>query len=134
MDYFAVKLVHQGAVALSLTGFFHRGLASFSGASWVTSRMAKTLPHIIDSVLLMSGLALAWMLRATPMNSPWLAAKIAGLFLYVGLGMLALRPRRSLTVRASAWVAALATAGWIVSVATSKSASGFFGSLAALPT
>jgi hypothetical protein len=78
VDYFAVKLVHQSAVALSLTGFIVRGGASLSGARWVNRRMAKTLPHIIDSVLLLSALALAWMLRLTPMNSPWLLAKIVG--------------------------------------------------------
>jgi len=130
VDYLAVRLVHQGAVAVSLAGFFIRGIASFSGARWVTGSMAKTLPHIVDSVLLLSALALAWMLRATPMNSPWLLAKIVGLVVYVGLGSLALRRGRSLAVRASAWVAALATAAWIVSVAVTKSAFGFFAGLA----
>ena len=132
MDYFAVKLVHQSAVALSLTGFFVRGGASLSGARWVNSRLAKTLPHIIDSMLLLSALVLAWMLRLTPMNSPWLLAKIVGLIVYVGLGVVALRPGHSAAVRATAWIAALATAGWIVSVAITKSAFGFFGGLANL--
>jgi uncharacterized membrane protein SirB2 len=130
VDYFALKLVHQSAVALSLTGFFVRGGASLSGARWVHGRLAKTLPHIIDSVLLLSALTLAWMLRLTPMNSPWLLAKIAGLVVYVGLGVVALRPGRSAVVRATAWVAALATAGWIVSVAMTKSVFGFLETLA----
>ena len=130
----AVKMVHQGAVALSLTGFFVRGCASLSGARWVNSRLGKTLPHIIDSVLLLSALTLAWMLRLTPMDSPWLLAKIGGLVVYVGLGIVALRPGRSAAVRATAWVAALATAGWIVSVAMTKSVFGFFESLAGVLT
>ena len=134
VDYFAVKLVHQSAVALSVSGFFVRGAASLTGASWVESRTAKTLPHIIDSVLLLSALTLAWMLRLTPMNSPWLLAKIVGLVVYVALGVVALRPGRSTAVRATAWVAALATAGWIVSVAITKSALGFFGKLGVLPS
>ena len=134
MHYLAVKLVHQSAVALSLTGFLVRGGASLSGARWVSSRLAKTLPHIIDSVLLLSALMLAWMLRLTPMNSPWLLAKIVGLVVYVGLGVVALRPGRSAAIRATAWIAALATAGWIVSVAMTKSVSGFVGSLANLLT
>ena len=129
MDYFVLKLIHQSAVALSLSGFFVRGAASLSGARWVNSRMAKTLPHVIDSVLLLSALMLAWVLGLTPLNSPWLAAKIVGLIVYVGLGVVALRPGRSWAVRATAWVAALTTAGWIVSVAMTKSALGFFASL-----
>jgi len=54
MDYAVVKLVHQSAVTLSLAGFFLRGAASLAGARWVGSRTAKTLPHVVDSVLLMS--------------------------------------------------------------------------------
>ena len=130
MDYFTVKLIHQIAVALSLTGFFLRGAASLSGAAWVQSRMAKTLPHIIDTVLLLSALTLAWMLSLTPANAPWLMAKVVGLVAYVALGIVAMRPTRSVRVRVAAWLAAMATAGWIVSVAITKSAWGVFGLMA----
>lgn len=129
MDYFAVKTVHQAAVALSLAGFFARGAASLRGAAWVRSRLAKTLPHIIDSVLLISALWLAWTLRLTPTATPWLLAKIIGLLVYIGLGVVALRPGRPAGVRAAAWVAALATFGWIVSVAVTKDALGLFAGL-----
>ena len=127
MDYFTVKLMHQVAVALSLTGFFVRGAASLAGAGWVQGRAAKTLPHLVDTVLLLSALTLAWMLRLTPGNAPWLLAKIVGLVVYVGLGVVALRPGRSRTLRAAAWVGALATAAWIVSVALTKNPLGVFG-------
>ena len=131
LDYAALKLVHQGAVALSVTGFFVRGLASLAGAGWVRGRAAKTLPHAEDTVLLLSALAMAWTLRLTPGNAPWLLAKIVGLVLYVAFGVVALRPGRPLAVRASAWVAALATVAWIVSVAITKNPWGFFAMLGA---
>ena len=129
MDYAALKLVHQTAVALSITGFFVRGAASLAGARWAGSRAAKTVPHVVDSVLLLSALVLAWMLRLTPGQAPWLEAKIVGLVLYVALGVVALRPDRPRSVRAAAWVAALLVVGWIVSVALTKSPLGFLGSL-----
>lgn len=125
MDYSTLKIIHQGAVTLSLLGFFTRGAASLAGARWVSSRAAKTLPHIVDTLLLISALAIAWMLRLTPGNADWLSAKIVGLLVYIGLGVVALRPRHSTSVRATAWVAALVTAGWIVSVALTKSPLGF---------
>jgi uncharacterized membrane protein SirB2 len=125
MDYFLVKTIHQAAVALSLTGFLARGAAGLAGAEWVRSRLAKTLPHLIDSVLLLSALTLAWMLRLTPGNAPWLLAKVIGLLIYIGLGVVALRPTFKTPVRAGAWVAALATAAWIVSVAVTKEPLGF---------
>ncbi|MEP6874348.1 MAG: SirB2 family protein [Burkholderiales bacterium] len=121
MDYLVVKTIHQGAVALSLTGFFARGLGSLRGAAWVRGGLAKTLPHVVDTVLLLSALTLAWMLRVTPGSAPWLAAKVVGLVVYVGLGVIALKPGRPLRVRAATWIAALATFGWIVSVAITKS-------------
>lgn len=129
IDYAAVKLVHQGAVVLSVAGFFIRGAASFAGAGWVRSRPARTLPHVVDTVLLLSALMLAWMLRLGPGNAPWLTAKIVGLAVYVGLGVVALRPGRPLTVRAGAWLAALATVGWIASVAITKNPMGFFAAV-----
>jgi uncharacterized membrane protein SirB2 len=127
MDYSAIKLVHQTAVTLSITGFFVRGAASLAGARWTQSRAAKTLPHLVDTILLLSALTMLGMLRLTPDRAPWVLAKIVGLILYVGLGVLALRPGRPVAVRAAAWIAALATVGWIVSVAITKSPFGFLG-------
>jgi len=125
MDYATLKLVHQAAVALSIAGFFARGVGALAGAAWVTGPVAKRLPHVVDTVLLVSALMLAWMLRLSPGNAPWLVAKVVGLVLYVGLGVVALRPGRPKAVRAAAWLAAIATVGWIVSVAITKSPFGF---------
>jgi uncharacterized membrane protein SirB2 len=129
LDYATVKLVHQGAVALSLTGFLFRGAASLAGAAWVHCKAAQALPHVVDTVLLLSALALAWLLRLTPGNAPWLLAKVVGLILYVGLGVVALRPGRPQAVRATAWGLALVVAGWIVSVAITKSPLGVLAML-----
>lgn len=125
MDYVFVKTVHQGAVALSITGFFIRGLAALTGARWVRSRAARTLPHVVDTLLLLSAVALAWMLRLSPLATPWLMAKIVGLLIYIALGSVALRPGLPVSGRSVAWLAALGTVGWIVSVAITKDAFGF---------
>jgi len=120
MDFAAWKLLHQTTAALSLAGFVARGLGSFVQAAWVRHRVTRIAPHVIDTLLLLSALVMAWTLRLTPGNAPWLAAKIAGLLLYIALGLLALRPGRPLALRMAAWVAALAVFGWIVSVALTK--------------
>lgn len=121
MDYATVKLIHQTAVTLSIAGFALRSVASFAGARWVSGRAAKTVPHIVDTVLLASAVTLAWWLRLNPLVTPWLAAKIVALFVYVGLGMVALNPKRPLATRATAWVGAMLVVGYIVTVALSKS-------------
>ena len=121
MEYASLKAIHQAAVALSLAGFFARGLATLRGAAWVRGRLARILPHVVDSVLLVSALSLAWTWRLVPGAAPWLTAKVVGVVVYIGFGMVALRPGRPAPVRAVAWVAALATFAWIVSVAITKS-------------
>lgn len=130
MDYFTVKIVHQGAAALSFTGFFARGIGALASAAWVSGRAAKSLPHVVDSVLLLSALTLAWMLRLSPTAAPWLMAKIVALLVYIALGMIALKPGRPKPVRAAAWLGALATFGYIVSVAITKNPAGAFAALA----
>jgi uncharacterized membrane protein SirB2 len=135
VDYAAWKLLHQATAAVSVAGFVARGLGSFTQAAWVRRRWVRIAPHAVDTLLLLSALVMAWTLRLTPANAPWLAAKIAGLLLYIGLGMLALRPGRPLALRIAAWVAALAVFGWIVSVALTKQPLGLLaGWTAALHT
>lgn len=128
VDYGAVKAVHMGAVALSAAGFVARGLGAFSGAAWVRARAARTLPHVVDTVLLVSAVTLAWMLRLSPAQAGWLMAKILGLLVYIALGMVALRPGAPRRVRIACWVAALLTFAWIVSVALTKNPLGFLAS------
>jgi uncharacterized membrane protein SirB2 len=125
MDYGTLKIIHQTAVTLSFAGFFARGAGMLRDAGWVKHRLAKTLPHIVDTVLIVSALWLAWILRLTPSNAPWIGAKIAGLFLYIAIGMVALRFGRTKPLRATAWVLAMLTFAWIVSVALTKNPLGF---------
>ena len=120
MDYATLKLLHQGSVALSIAGFCARLAGALAGAAWVRGRAARTLPHLVDTVLLLSALAMLWTLQLRPWAVPWLAAKIAGLLLYIGLGMLALRPGRPTAVRAAAGAGAVAVVAWIVGVALTK--------------
>lgn len=120
MDYTTWKLLHQGSVVLSVSGFAARGIGSLAGAAWMRRRIHRIWPHLVDTLLLVSALVMAWMLQLNPLTTPWLAAKIAGLLLYIALGMVALRAGRPLALRVGAWLAALLVFGWIVSVALTK--------------
>ena len=120
MEYPTLKLVHQSAVALSLAGFVARGTGMLSGAAWVRTRLAKTLPHVIDPVLIASAIALASVLGLSPTNAPWIAAKVVALIVYIALGMIAFRFGRTRRIRGIAFALALLTFGYIVTVAISK--------------
>lgn len=125
LDYAILKLVHEGAVTVSFAGFLVRGLGMLRNARWIGGRLAKTLPHVVDTVLIVSAVWLAWMLRLAPTNAPWIVAKIGGLIAYIGLGLVALRFGSTKTVRAGAWLLAMLTFAWIVSVAITKDPRGF---------
>lgn len=120
MDYAVVKLVHQSAVALSLTGFVLRGLAGLAGAAWVRGRLARTLPHLVDTVLLVSAVAMVVLLGVNPLHTPWLMAKLLALLVYVAAGAVALRPGRPRVVRGTAFGIALLAFAYIVGVALTK--------------
>ena len=59
MDYTTIKLIHQSAVTLSFAGFLARGIGMLRDASWIRHRIAKTFPHLVDTVLIVSAIALA---------------------------------------------------------------------------
>ena len=126
MTYGTIKLVHVVAVALSFAGFFARGLGMMADSAWLRTRAARTLPHVVDTVLLASALLLAWQLRLSPLGAPWLAAKLIALVVYVVLGTVALKRGRTRGVRIAAWLAGLATFAYIASVALTKDPAGFF--------
>ena len=121
-----LKATHVLCAALSIGGFVLRGCWMFSGNALLDKRIAKTLPHIIDTLLLGSAIGMLFIWQASPFAFTWLTAKVVALLLYIGLGMVALRFGRTKRARILAWICALAVAAYIVSVALSKSALGFF--------
>jgi uncharacterized membrane protein SirB2 len=118
--YLALRHLHQACAVLSIVGFTARWLAGLAGQAWVRGRVARTLPHAIDTVLLLSALVLSVGAGFTPANAPWLVTKIVTLLAYIGLGMVALSPRRPRGQRMLAGLAALAVFGHIVAVALVK--------------
>lgn len=127
--YFAIKHVHVSCVVLSVLGFVLRGYWMLSGNRLLLSRPARVLPHLIDSVLLLSALALMVMAGQYPFVAAWVTAKLVGLLAYIVLGTIALRRGRNLGERGLAFVLALVVHGWIVSVAMSKTPAGLFAGL-----
>jgi uncharacterized membrane protein SirB2 len=125
MDYALLKTIHQSAVVISFAGFFVRGVGMLNDAAWLRHRAVKTLPHVVDTILIVSAVWLAWILRLTPVDAPWIGAKIIGLLVYIAVGMIALRFGRTKGVRASAWIGAMLVFGYIVSVAITKDPRGF---------
>lgn len=120
-----LKLLHISCAALSVTGFFIRGLWMIQGSNKLSQRWVKIAPHIIDTVLLTSAIGLAIHWQLSPLEHPWLMAKIIALLAYIGFGTLALKRAKTLQLRISCWLLALLCFSYIVSVAITKSPWGY---------
>lgn len=119
-----LKHLHITFALLSFVGFFIRGIWMLQGSGLLRRKWARVLPHINDTLLLVSAIALAIALGYSPGNHPWLMTKIIALFVYIGVGVLAFRhPRKA--VRVTAWLIALGIFLYIVSVALYKHSMGF---------
>jgi uncharacterized membrane protein SirB2 len=120
-DYLTVKAIHQVMVALSIIGFSLRGVLMMRGSALLMRRWMRSWPHLIDTLLLASGIGLAVQLHLDPLAHPWLATKLVLLLLYIALGFIALRLGRTRQIRILAFAAALTCFAYMTAVALSKS-------------
>ena len=121
-----LKLIHVSCAFLSIAGFSLRGYWMWQNKPQLQLRATKTLPHIIDTLLLGSAIGMLVVWQLSPVALSWLVAKILALIAYIVLGMIALRFGRSKKEKVTAWLLAMLSAAYIVSVAYSKNAWGFF--------
>ncbi len=112
-----LKTLHVSCVALSYALFLLRGVWLLRGSVLMRQRWVKIAPHVIDTVLLSSAVLLSWQLGYTPFNSPWLAAKIVMLLVYILLGMVAFRYAQTQRTRLIAWLLAQLSFFYIVATA-----------------
>ena len=117
--YATPKIVHVTAVVLSGIGFGTRYALQLAGRP-LSATWAKAAPHVVDTVLLASALALAWVGGFNPLAVPWLEAKLGGLVVYILAGTVALKRGRTPGTRAAAFVMAALAYAYIVSVALTK--------------
>ena len=129
MSYLTIKSIHLIAITLSIAGFALRGYWMMSQSDRLQLRAVKIAPHIIDTVLLLSGIALVYMLRLEILSQPWLLAKFVGLAVYIVLGTVALKRGSTLAIRSIAFFAALVAFAYIVGAALLKSTASWFTSM-----
>jgi len=126
MSYAALKIIHVTSVIFSYILFTLRGVWMMQGSPILQRRWVKILPHVIDTVLLASAVALATMIQQYPGISTWLSAKIGGLLLYITLGLIALRFGKTRRTKTISWITAQMVFFYIVLVALTKNPRVFF--------
>ncbi|MDZ7278140.1 SirB2 family protein [Pantoea eucrina] len=105
--YPLIKDVHLITVALTLSLFLLRFYWLMADSAMLYRRWVRIVPHVIDSVLLLSGVLLVMITHFYPFSvqGSWLTEKLLGVIIYIALGSMALsrRPRK----KGTRWIAAL---------------------------
>ena len=116
-----LKAVHVGSAMLSISGFVLRGVWMQQDSPLLRARVTRVLPHVVDTVLLLSAIALALRIAQYPFVHAWLTAKVLALLAYIVLGSFALKRGRTRRTRNIAFAAALGVFLYIVAVAIARS-------------
>jgi len=117
MGYTLIKQIHLTTIAVTLGLFLLRGFWMMAESKRLQARWVRIVPHVNDTLLLASGIALAVLLQQYPLVHGWLTAKFFALIAYILLGTVALKRGRTRGVRIGAWFAALLVFGYLVAVA-----------------
>jgi uncharacterized membrane protein SirB2 len=125
MSILPLKIIHVSCVSASYALFLLRGIWMLRESPAIRRRWVRIVPHTVDTLLLVSAIALAISIGQYPFVDTWLTAKLAGLLAYIALGSVALKYGRSKTARLAAWLMAQAVFFYIVLVAVFRSPTPF---------
>jgi uncharacterized membrane protein SirB2 len=89
--YPLIKQIHLLTVVVTLVLFVLRGAWMMADSPRLKARWVRIVPHLNDTLLLASGIALAVLLQQYPLVHGWLTAKLVALILYIVLGTIALK-------------------------------------------
>ena len=113
-----IKTLHVALAYITVAGFIVRAYWSFVSPDKLQAKWLRIAPHVIDTLLLVFGIALAVNL-SLDLTSGWLIAKLAGLLGYIGFGVMTLRGTGR--VKTAGLVGALVCVLYIFMVAHTKS-------------
>ncbi len=122
--YLWLKDAHVALAYLTVAGFMVRGIWAVIGSPLREQRWVRIAPHVLDTLLLGLGVALAVMLSVSPLEHAWLNAKIVGLLAYIGFGVMTMRASTQ-PLKLVGFSCALGSVGYIFAVAFSKQAWSF---------
>lgn len=116
--YLPLKYLHAGLALISIGGFVLRWIWMMRGSPLLSHTLVRRLPHLVDTLFLLSGLTLAAAISQYPFVHDWLTAKVVALVLYIVFGTLALKRAPNRIWKTVFFVLAVTTFVYILGVAT----------------
>lgn len=112
-----IKFVHIACVLLTFFSFSVRCYWVFTDAPMLQHKATKIIPHIIDMVLLVSGVLIAVNLYEEFYRQTWLLNKLVAVIMYIILGSIVINYGKTNTVRKLACVGAYGVFFYIIAIA-----------------
>jgi len=120
--YLPLLIVHVSLAVASPAVFSLRAARALTGEDPSTG-LPQKLAQGIDPLLLLAGLALAFILGQYPFIHGWVTAKLLALAAYLGLGHAGLRRARTRRAQLAVWLGGLLIVLYAYAVAFTKSPS-----------
>ena len=115
-SYVTLLVAHRLLAVVSPLLFSLRAWRSIRGLDPARGWLRVT-PHVVDTLLLAAGIALAFIIHQYPFVNAWLTAKLLALIAYIVAGHIAVRRARSVRDKLTAWLTGLALVLYIFAVA-----------------
>ncbi|OGT74596.1 MAG: hypothetical protein A3I13_03250 [Gammaproteobacteria bacterium RIFCSPLOWO2_02_FULL_47_50] len=115
------RTIHIAFAVLTIISFTLRGMWMLMDSPLLLSKPARIVPHIIDTLLLFSGIVLVINYTSYHHGYGWLLAKLAAIILYIGTGAIALKYGKTRMIRIIALIISYCLLVIIVSLALTRS-------------
>jgi uncharacterized membrane protein SirB2 len=118
--YTLFKHLHLTAIVLSVLLFLLRFVLLSMKSPMLQKKWLKILPHIVDTILLVSAVTLMVLIQQYPFVDAWVTEKLLALIMYVFMVTLALKLAKTPFMRVIGVVGAISWIAFAGMVAVSK--------------
>ena len=108
--YIAFKHLHVLFVVISVALFMLRFFWVLKSPQQLQKKWVKIVPHVNDTFLLLSAIAMIIIVGGAPIGAAWLSNKIIGLVGYIIFGLIAFKASSA----AWRWVGFLGAVAWLL--------------------
>ena len=105
------KHLHMTLAVLSISLFTLRFIWMLANSQKLQAKWVKITPHIIDTLLLLIGVAMLVQYSINPLEQLWLAEKILAIIAYIFTGYYTLKLARNKSMQIIGYLGAM---GWVM--------------------
>jgi len=127
--FLTLKTIHMCCALISFTGFLFRAYLMVIDSKCLNHKLILVTPHLVDTIFLLSGFSMAFVLNIGLFAQGWLTMKIFLLMFYLLFVGIALNRGTTKSIRITAFLLGVFTFVYIVGIAINKTGISWFALL-----